>query len=47
MLINAATASASTALGEKVSPASVVQIGFEAGAALAKRLWDAQDRSRS
>ncbi|MGF1619775.1 MAG: nucleoside 2-deoxyribosyltransferase [Rhodomicrobiaceae bacterium] len=47
MLINAATASASTALGEKVNPASVVQFGFEAGAALAKRLWDAQDRSRS
>ena len=47
MLINAATASASTALGEKANPASIVQIGFEAGAALAKRLWDARIRIRS
>jgi nucleoside 2-deoxyribosyltransferase len=47
MLINAATACASTALGEKMNPASIVQFGFEAGTAWAKRLWDAQDRSRS
>ena len=47
MLINAATASASRALGEPIDPASVVQFGFEAGAAFAKRLWDAGYQERS
>ena len=41
MLINAATVSAEVATGEKHDPAAIVQFGFEAGANLARRLWDA------
>jgi nucleoside 2-deoxyribosyltransferase len=39
MLINAATASAERATGEKPDPAAVVQFGFEAGADIAQHLW--------
>ena len=48
MLINAATASARNALGEKApSPAAIVHFGFEAGAVFARRLWDASHQTRS
>ena len=47
MLVNAATASAERATGEKFDPAAIVQFGFEAAADFAKRLWDAAYAARS